>query len=462
MRIVTCLAAAAVAAIALPSFAGAAVPRTVAFGGVLAGSAGTPLPAGSYSVTFTLYDAATGGNALWSETKPVSVAGTQGRFSTLLGDTTPIPTTVAFDAPYWLGVKIGADAEMTPRLALNSVPYALNSASVLDQTITSSKIKPPLNLTGTGGPIIIATSTGTGNVGELAMGAPGVLSPSAGVFGFSPQGAGVDGWTESNDMPGVTGVNFGPDNPNAQASHIGAGVYGESFEGGFKTSGELQYYYPGGSGVYGTNTKGGGIGVRGNAPAAQGVGVLGEAGAGGTAIQASGAGDLLAGTSTTKGMVMRVDNSGSISTAGGYQSMAPAVSEYVQTSDPSDGPGDVVAIDLAHPGEFRLATSDDGTLVAGVLCAPSGLAVNAGSVRAAPQLTYQEMAISGVVPVHATSSGFGNLIGVAVGDLLVASSKAGFAQAAGRSPAPGTVIGKALGSLNANSTGTIPMLVWHQ
>jgi hypothetical protein len=96
----------------------AAPPVTIPFQGALTGVTDGPRTA-----TFTLYDAASAGNTLWAETKTITVAG--GRFATALGDTTAFPLTVKFDAPYWVGVKVGADPEMVPRLPLASVPYAM-------------------------------------------------------------------------------------------------------------------------------------------------------------------------------------------------------------------------------------------------------------------------------------------------------------------------------------------------
>jgi hypothetical protein len=121
----------------------AQVPRTIAFQGKLVNGAGTALD-GPVSVTFTLYDASAGGATLWSETKTVTAV--KGLFATALGDSTPIAATVLFDKPYFLGVKVGADAEMTPRVALQSVPYALG---VPGMTVTN------------GGDVNIATSSAT-------------------------------------------------------------------------------------------------------------------------------------------------------------------------------------------------------------------------------------------------------------------------------------------------------------
>lgn len=108
--------------------AAAAPPNVIAFQGQMLGAAGTPLPDGTYSTTFRLYDQKVGGTPLWAESKSVTVA--RGTFSTALGDTQAFPPTLLFDQPYFLGVQVGLDPEMTPRLALASVPYA---RSVVEQ-----------------------------------------------------------------------------------------------------------------------------------------------------------------------------------------------------------------------------------------------------------------------------------------------------------------------------------------
>ncbi len=76
----------------------------------------------------SLYDVDTGGTALWTETKGVAVS--SGNMATMLGDTTAIPPSVTFDRQYYVGVKIGDDAEMTPRLPFGAVPYALAMPNV--------------------------------------------------------------------------------------------------------------------------------------------------------------------------------------------------------------------------------------------------------------------------------------------------------------------------------------------
>jgi len=115
-----------------PMMAFAQVPRTISYQGKLVNSEGAPL-SGSFSVTFSLYDTATGGAPLWSETADITVA--NGLFSYPLGAKpgNPFPASMKFDRPYFLGVKVGDDPEM-PRQSLHSVPYALALPSVIVDT----------------------------------------------------------------------------------------------------------------------------------------------------------------------------------------------------------------------------------------------------------------------------------------------------------------------------------------
>jgi hypothetical protein len=99
-----------------------APPQTLHHQGYLTTSAGAPVD-GTVTVDFSLYDAPSGGNLLWTETQSVTVQ--NGHYAVILGNV--IPFGLSFDAPYWLGVKAGADAEMSPRAALTMVPYAFRA-----------------------------------------------------------------------------------------------------------------------------------------------------------------------------------------------------------------------------------------------------------------------------------------------------------------------------------------------
>jgi hypothetical protein len=130
--------------IVLPLAAVAQIPHTLSYQGILADTAGTPKPDGSYNFTFRLYTVASGGSPLWSETKSAQVK--RGLFSTTLGSVTPIPDSVRFDQQYWLGVQLASDPEFSPRMQLASVGSSINSLradvaqTVPDGSISSGKI----------------------------------------------------------------------------------------------------------------------------------------------------------------------------------------------------------------------------------------------------------------------------------------------------------------------------------
>ncbi|MCI0330450.1 MAG: hypothetical protein L0196_05795 [candidate division Zixibacteria bacterium] len=113
-------------ALFLVSVAYAAIPQLINFQGILKDGSGNPVANGSYSVIFTIYDAPSAGNVLWAETTSVST--TSGLFSVLLGSANPVPDSAFQDTARYLGVKVGADPEMTPRQKLVSVGYAYESA----------------------------------------------------------------------------------------------------------------------------------------------------------------------------------------------------------------------------------------------------------------------------------------------------------------------------------------------
>jgi len=100
---------------------------TLSVQGVLKNADGTTVPDDStYSLTFKLWDAETGGTAVWQETKTnVSILG--GLYEVVLGDGGTV-LNAPFDKPYYLGVSIGtgSGAEFSPRPRLASAPYALS------------------------------------------------------------------------------------------------------------------------------------------------------------------------------------------------------------------------------------------------------------------------------------------------------------------------------------------------
>jgi len=125
----------------------------------------TPKADGSYSMTFRIYDAASGGTALWTEIKDVTVS--NGLFSTYLGDTTALDPAIFNGSERWLGVKVGTDAEAVPRMQLGFAPYALWSANAdtLDGQDSTAYVNTtgPETITGSSAsPILTVTQNGSG------------------------------------------------------------------------------------------------------------------------------------------------------------------------------------------------------------------------------------------------------------------------------------------------------------
>lgn len=115
-------------------YAAAGINQQVNFQGKLVTSSGLNVSNGSQTVVFTIYDRASGGTALWTESQ--SVTTTDGIFSVQLGSVTPIPSTFNFNWDgLYLGIKVGADNEMTPRIRLAAVPYAFNAQKVAGLTV---------------------------------------------------------------------------------------------------------------------------------------------------------------------------------------------------------------------------------------------------------------------------------------------------------------------------------------
>ena len=82
-------------------------------------------------MTFRLYGAPSGGNPLWIEVQ-TAVSVQNGLFKTELASTTAFPPGLFDGRTLFLGVQVGADTEMVPRLTLSSQAYAMLAANALD------------------------------------------------------------------------------------------------------------------------------------------------------------------------------------------------------------------------------------------------------------------------------------------------------------------------------------------
>ncbi|MEZ4867548.1 MAG: hypothetical protein R3C14_39845 [Caldilineaceae bacterium] len=110
--------------------------------GRLADKNGAPLTQ-TVNMTFRLYAAVSGGAPLWEEgwTGANSVQVSDGLFNVMLGSITPIPQVVLTgNNTLFLGITVGTDSEMVPRLQLGSVPFATQALTVPDGSITTEKL----------------------------------------------------------------------------------------------------------------------------------------------------------------------------------------------------------------------------------------------------------------------------------------------------------------------------------
>jgi hypothetical protein len=115
---------------------------TIAYQGRLADADGNPIT-NTVNMEFRLYDVASGGVPLWEEqwTGSNGVQVSDGLFNVMLGSLTPIPQSVitGHDSLF-LGITVGTDDEMTPRVQLGSVPFAVQALTVPDGSVTTEKI----------------------------------------------------------------------------------------------------------------------------------------------------------------------------------------------------------------------------------------------------------------------------------------------------------------------------------
>lgn len=108
--------------------ASAQIPTTINYQGLLMTDDGN-YPDTSVFITFTIYDAPAEGTALWSETQ-TNVIVEEGLFEVRLGASSPLSISVFSGTERWLGITVGTDAELFPRIKLVSVPYSFKVSTI--------------------------------------------------------------------------------------------------------------------------------------------------------------------------------------------------------------------------------------------------------------------------------------------------------------------------------------------
>jgi hypothetical protein len=190
----------------LSSFSLAQVPPFINYQGVLKNIDGTLIDNTILPMTFSIYPLPEGGTpqtAPWSETHP-AVKVINGLYSVRLGSvdprTNPINPAIFDGSTKFLGVKVGSgpEPEMSPRIALVSVPYALWAGGVVDANFVELA---PLHAQET------------------------VAQVGLSVKSIHPAGVGV--WGQSDGLAGVRGSSSVGTAVRGESTH-GRGVYGES------------------------------------------------------------------------------------------------------------------------------------------------------------------------------------------------------------------------------------------
>ena len=134
IAIVLILGAAAIRATNIP---GPSVPQLINYQGRLMDGTGAPVT-GARDLTFGFYGSTTGGNAYLTVLQE-GVVVNGGLYSVLIGSgpitagtESSFSTMFAHNTYIWMGVKVGTEEEMTPRVLITSVPFAFHAGS-LDQ-----------------------------------------------------------------------------------------------------------------------------------------------------------------------------------------------------------------------------------------------------------------------------------------------------------------------------------------
>jgi hypothetical protein len=244
------------------------------------------------------------------------------------------------------------------------------------------------------------------------------------VFGASDSGTGVGGTSAAG--VGVYGLSTSS-NGVVGSSGSGTGVYAQSSGNGL--SGPALNVLASGSG---------GIAVVANANSTDATVVFANGNSSGVVLKGLGPGG---------GTEFQVMSSGEVYAHGAFHPNGVDYSDRLPASSGLE-PGDVVAI--GSDGLLRRTTAASESDVAGVYSTKPGVV---GQREEETQATIP-VALAGVIPVKASAENGA----IRAGDLLVSSSMPGRAMRAPPRPQAGSVIGKAMQPLGAE-TGDIEMLV---
>ncbi len=208
--------------------ASAATTDSLNFQARLQTAAGGIAPDGNYNVEFKLYDAASGGTLLWTETRTTTdkVRVANGYLTVNLGDVTAFPGTMPWDQQLYLTMNIGGtgaaswDGEMDPRLKLTAVPYAFNAKTASQLVTTNGALS---------GTLSIQAPTGGSQIFQLTD------QGAAGTFNILTAASGTDGYVKlQTSTPGTQ--------QTGNLNISGAGLFGGLLQGGTLKAGSSQQF----------------------------------------------------------------------------------------------------------------------------------------------------------------------------------------------------------------------------
>jgi hypothetical protein len=279
---------------------------------------------------------------------------------------------------------------------------------------------------------------------------------AVGAYGWSANGRhGTGVWGQAaadvGDNVGVFGQALGDDGtgvfgyaPNTASTSTAVGVYGLSDA-------------PKGTGVFGEVTS-----STGTTAALYGR-VTSSSGIGGQFDVATGANILVGRSGTvTPGLDPDVTQVFHVTSAGDFygHSFNPGGADFAESVDVLGGPsryepGDVLMVDDSGVRRFALSNEAYSSKIAGIYSTQPGVLASLHSDSSGRPKGEVPLAVVGIVPCKVSAENGA----IKAGDLLVASSKPGYAmKGTDRSKMLGAVVGKALGSLDKD-TGVIEVLV---
>jgi hypothetical protein len=163
---------------------------------------------GSYDLTFTLYNASSGGIGLFGPLTNSATAVTNGLFTTTLD----FGSNAFGGAPWWLQIGVrtngGASfATLTPRQQLTPTPYAIYSSGAGTATTANGVSADSVTGAGIASGQVVKSLNGLADAVTLAAGANVTITPSGNTLMVASTGGGGNDWS----LTGNSGTTYGTD-----------------------------------------------------------------------------------------------------------------------------------------------------------------------------------------------------------------------------------------------------------